>query len=201
MKIETIGGAAIAALILFITGFLAVFQQEGIGSVKDIAEGTWWVLLGGAALSFAKDYQALSARRLLANMTGSGNVHSPAAVGILAILLACFALSGCAAQRPQIDSIADGIAVTAADVETAAQTVRSLCRNAQPGGPCAVGALISTRQKESLKNGLQDVLDGLSIANLALAMDDFSGAKTKLARTQAILAVLSAELARMQQLK
>ncbi|MCH8134809.1 MAG: hypothetical protein IIB77_02385 [Proteobacteria bacterium] len=201
MKIETLGGAAIAAAILFITGFLAVFQQEGIGSVKDIAEGTWWVLLGGAILSFAKDYQALSARRFLARMSGSGNVHSPAAVGILAILLACFALSGCAAQRPQIDSIADGIAVTAADVETAAQTVRSLCRNLDPGGPCAAGALISTTQKESLKNGLQDVLDSLSLANLALAMDDYPGARTKLARTQAILAVLSAELARMQQLK
>ena len=198
MKIETIGGAAIAAFILFVTGFLAVFQQESVSSVKDITEATWWVLGLGALLSFGKDYQALTARRFLATMTGSGNVHSPAAVGILAILIACFAFSGCGVQRPQVDSIADGIAVTAADVETAAQTVKRLCRNAEPGGLCADGAAISTEQKESLKNGLQDVLDGLSVANLALATNDYGEATDRLARTQAILAVLSAELARLQ---
>ena len=122
----------------------------------------------------------------------------PLAAGILATLLACLMLSGCGIQRPQIDSVADGIAVTASDVETTAQTVQRLCRNERPGGPCANGALISTEQKESLKNGLQDVLDGLSMANLALATNDTVGAKDGLARTNAILAVLRAELTRLQ---
>ena len=117
---------------------------------------------------------------------------------MLATLLACLMLSGCATQRPQIDSMADAIAVTAADVETVAQTVKSLCRNERPGGPCAAGAPISTDQKESLKNGLQDVLDGLSLANLALATGDEAGARGGLARTEAILAVLRAELVRLQ---
>lgn len=197
MKIETLGGAAIAALILFVTGFLAVFQQDGVSSVSDISEAVWWILGGGAALSFLKDYQALSTRRLLAKVTG-GKASSPAAVGIIAILLTCFVLSGCGIQRPQVDSISDGIAVTAADVETAAQTVHRMCRNTRPGGPCARGALLSTEQKESLKNGLQDMLDGLSLANLAVATSDYDGARSGLARTQAILAVLSAELARLQ---
>lgn len=198
MKIETIGGAAIAALILFVTGFLAVFQQDDIASISDINEATWWVLGAGVALSFLKDYQALTVRRGLANVTGSGNVHSPAAVGLLAILLTCLMLSGCGVQRPQIDSISDGIAVTAADVETAAQTVKSLCRNERPGGPCASGALISTATKERLKSRLQSVLDGLSMANRALATDDTLVAQDRLARTEALLAVLRAELTRLQ---
>lgn len=122
----------------------------------------------------------------------------PLAAGILATLLACLMLSGCGIQRPQIDSVADGIAVTASDVETTAQTVQRLCRNTRPGGSCADGALISTEQKESLKNGLQDVLDGLSMANLALATNDTVGAMDGLARTNAILAVLRAELTRLQ---
>ncbi len=198
MKIETIGGALIAAVILFLTGMLALLTQEGVTEIGDISQLSWIVLGVGAFIGFGKDFQALTVRRALANITNSGNVHSPAAVGVLAILIACFAFSGCGVQRPQVDSIADGIAVTAADVETAAQTVKSLCRNTQPGGPCADGALISTEQKESLKNGLQDVLDGLSVANLALATNDYGEATDRLARTQAILAVLSAELARLQ---
>jgi len=202
MKIETLGGAVIAALVLFVTGFLAVFQQESVVSARDITEATWWILGGGAALSFLKDYQSLTVRRSLANMTNSGNVHSPGAVGIVAVLLACLMLSSCGylglTPRPEIDSVSDGIAVTAADVETAAQTVKRLCLNTEPGGPCADGATISTEQKESLKNGLQDVLDGLSIANLAVATDDEAAARGRLARTQAILAVLSAELVRLQ---
>lgn len=198
MKIETLGGAVIAAVILFVTGFLAVFQQDAIASVSDINEATWWVLGGGAALSFLKDYQALTVRRGLANVTGSGNVHSPAWVGIFAMLLACLMLSGCGTQRPQIDSLSDAIVVTAADVETAAQTVKSLCRNERPGGPCAPGALISTNTKERLKSALQSVLDGLSTANVALAAGDSIDAGDRLARTQALLAVLSAELTRLQ---
>lgn len=198
MKIETIGGAVIAAGILFLTGMLALLTQEGVTEIGDISQLSWIVLGVGALIGFGKDFQTLSVRRALANVTNSGNVHSPAAVGLLAILLACFSLSGCGLQRPNVDSISDGIAVTAADVETAAQTVKRLCRNERPGGPCANSALISTGQKESLKNGLQDVLDGLSIANLAVATGDGVGARSGLARTQAILAVLSAELARLQ---
>ena len=198
MKIETLGGAAIAAVILFVTGFLAVFQQDAIASISDISEATWWVLGGGAIASFLKDYQALTVRRALTNVTGSGNVHSPASVGIFAILLACLMLAGCGIQRPQTDSISDAIAVTAADVETAAQTVKDLCRNTVAGGPCADGALISTATKERLKEQLQDVLDSLRAADRLLASNDSISAQTRLGRTQALLAILSAELARLE---
>lgn len=74
MKIETIAGALIAALILFVTGFLALLQQDGVNGAGDISQVAWLVLGGGAVLSFLKDYQALTARRIIANLTGSGNV-------------------------------------------------------------------------------------------------------------------------------
>ncbi len=73
MNIETIGGALIAALILFVSGFLALLQQAGVNSAGDISQVAWLVLGGGAVLSFLKDYQALSARRLISKLTGSGN--------------------------------------------------------------------------------------------------------------------------------
>ncbi len=202
MKIETFVGALIAALIAFLTGAIALLTQDGVADLSDIGQVAWIVLGGGAAITFLKDMQAVWTRQKLANVTGSNNVHSPPTVGIVAMLLACLMLSGCSylgvTPRPDIDSIPDAIAVTAADVESAAQTVKSLCRNEQPGGPCAATAIISTDQKESLKNGLQDVLDGLSLANLAVANGDDAGAQSVLERTQAILAVLSAELARLQ---
>jgi len=203
MKIETIGGAFVAALILFGTGFLAVFQQDGVATIANISQATWLTLGVGAALSFLKDYQALSVRRAMeVHVTKSGNLHSPPAAGLLAGLVALLMLSGCTGlgitSRPSIDSLPDAIAVTAADVETAAQTVKRLCRNTEPGGPCAASAAISTEQKESLKYGLQDVLDGLSLANLAVANDNEAAARGSLARVNALLAVLSAELVRLQ---
>ncbi len=74
MKIETIGGALIAALILFVTGFMALLQQEGVASWRDISEVAWWILGGGSLLSFLKDFQALSTRRVIAKITGNQNV-------------------------------------------------------------------------------------------------------------------------------
>ncbi len=198
MKIETIGGALIAAAILFLTGMLALLTQDGVTEVGDISQLSWIVLGVGALIGFGKDFQAITVRRYLANATGSSNVHSPPAVGIIAILLACFMLSGCGTTRPPIDSMADAIAVTAADVETAAQAVKSLCRNTQPGGPCASNAAITTEQKEGLKDGLQEVVNGLNFANMAVSNDDIAGANGGLARTNALLAVLQAELTRLQ---
>jgi len=70
MNIENLSGAAIAALIGFLTGFLALLQQEGVGGVSDISEVAWWVLAVGAAISFLKDYQALATRRLVSSLKG-----------------------------------------------------------------------------------------------------------------------------------
>ncbi len=74
VKVETLAGALIAAVILFVSGFLALLQQDGVNSAGDISQVAWLVLAGGAVLSFLKDYQALTARRLIAKLTGSGNV-------------------------------------------------------------------------------------------------------------------------------
>ena len=70
MKIETITGALIAAIILFVTGFLAILQLPAIESWHDITSSAWLVLGGGSVLSFLKDYQALDTRRAIAKLTG-----------------------------------------------------------------------------------------------------------------------------------
>jgi len=67
-NVQTIGGAIIAALILLVTGFIALYQQDGVMSFSDISEGAWVVLAGGAALSFLKDYQAISTRRMIGSI-------------------------------------------------------------------------------------------------------------------------------------
>ena len=199
MKAENIGGAAIAALILFVSSLMTLFSANPDLTFADFSTATWVSLVGGLVVAFFKDAKANDTRTLIASMTSMDpNARSPWYVGILAGFLAMAMLSGCGIVRPDIDSTADAIAVTAADVETAAQTVSHLCLNVVPGGDCAEGAPISTGQKESLKNGLQDVLDGLSLANLALATQDNSGASSQLARTRALLSVLQAELARLE---
>lgn len=72
---ETIVGAVIAALIGFLTVVLALLMQEGVTQLSDISQLAWVVALVGAAISFLKDFQALWARRKLASITGSKNVH------------------------------------------------------------------------------------------------------------------------------
>jgi len=73
MNLNTIVGAVIAALILFFTGMLALLQTEGVETISDIGQIAWIVLGVGALVSFLKDYQAISTRRLVNKITGSGD--------------------------------------------------------------------------------------------------------------------------------
>lgn len=125
-------------------------------------------------------------------------LNSPPWVAFLAVVMACFMLAGCGTQRPHIDSAADAIVVTAADVETAAQVIHDLCQNLEPGGPCADGAILSTAHKESLKATLQSILDTLRMADVALAAGDGLQSNAYLARTESMLRILKSELARYQ---
>ena len=72
MNSETIIGALIAALIGFFTAVLALLVSEGVASIGDIAQISWIVAGVGALISFLKDYQALSARKAIAKLTGTG---------------------------------------------------------------------------------------------------------------------------------
>lgn len=136
------------------------------------------------------------------SLPGTGNnpnrINSPPWVSFLAVVVACFMLAGCGIQRPTIDSASDAIAVTAADVETAAQTIHDLCQNIEPGGPCADNAILSTERKERFKVYLQTILDTLRAADLALAAGDDAQSNTYLARTESMLLILKNELARYQ---
>ena len=127
------------------------------------------------------------------------SVNAPPLAGFLAIVLACSMLAGCGIQRPQINSISDAIAVTAADIETSAQLVKNLCLNTVPGGPCAPGAILSTEAKESLKAQLERMLSVLRAADMALSVNENLEAEDRLAQVQALLMILRGELARAQE--
>jgi len=112
MKTETILGALIAALILFLTGTLALLQLPETSGIKDINMTAWVVLGIGASISFLKDYQALTTRRLLSNLTPGPSVNSHWLVGILAILVASSMLGSCTGTRAAYKA-ADGLDETA----------------------------------------------------------------------------------------
>ena len=126
-------------------------------------------------------------------------VGSPVPVGILTLLFAMLMLSGCGVtsgiERPKIDSIAKGIAVTASDLETAAQTTLRLCGTVEPGGPCAPGAPIKTSTKDSIAAQIQEGINALNTANAALAIGETFEADDQLSRAEALLAIAEAELA------
>lgn len=69
MKVETITSALIAAMIILITSVVDKFANGAV-SISDISEASWWIMGGGAALQFLKDYQAISTRRFVAKLRG-----------------------------------------------------------------------------------------------------------------------------------
>lgn len=70
MKITTIGGASVAALILLISNIVTLFVENSDLTFGSISQATWVVILGGAAVAFLKDYQAVSTRRVIGKLTG-----------------------------------------------------------------------------------------------------------------------------------
>lgn len=70
---NTIIGAVIAALIAFITGAIALMQGDGVMQISDISDLQWFILAGGALVTFLKDYQAIATRRMLNKVTKTGD--------------------------------------------------------------------------------------------------------------------------------
>lgn len=72
MNVSTIGGALIAALISFMNALLALYMNDPELSFGMISQAAWVGMIGGGLVQFFKDYQALSTRRVISNITGTG---------------------------------------------------------------------------------------------------------------------------------
>ena len=107
-------------------------------------------------------------------------------------------LSACVTPRPKIDSVADAIVVTSADIESTAQTVQKLCGNTVPDGPCAPGAVISTRTKDRFKERLQDAQDTVVASNRLLAAGKSVEAGDRLSQAEIVIMAIQSELERRQ---
>lgn len=70
---NTIVGAAIAAAINFLTALVALFANDAELTFGLISQAAWVSILGGAAIQFFKDYQAISTRRLVNQVTKTGD--------------------------------------------------------------------------------------------------------------------------------
>ena len=70
---NTVIGAAVAALILFISSLVTLFTNNPELTFGQITTATWVSIVGGAAAAFLKDFQAISARRLVNKLTKTGD--------------------------------------------------------------------------------------------------------------------------------
>lgn len=73
MSVNTIVGALVATIIAILTGALALLSGDTITALSDISQLQWVILLVGGAITFFKDFQAITARRLVNKVTGSGD--------------------------------------------------------------------------------------------------------------------------------
>lgn len=73
MSIETIGGAIVAALILFVSSIVTLFVSDPELTFGSLSQATWVSVVGGALVAFLKDYQAVSTRRVIGKLTGNGD--------------------------------------------------------------------------------------------------------------------------------
>lgn len=70
---NTIIGALIATIIAMATAALALLSGANVTSLGDISGLQWTILLIGGLITFGKDFQAISARRLVNKVTGTGD--------------------------------------------------------------------------------------------------------------------------------
>ena len=70
---NTIIGAIIAALILFLSSMVTLFTNDPTLEFDGISTAVWVSIGGGAAIAFLKDYQSLTARRFINKATKSGD--------------------------------------------------------------------------------------------------------------------------------
>lgn len=70
---NTIIGAFVATVVALLTAALALLSGPDIMSLSDITGLQWTILLIGGAITFFKDFQAISARRLVNRVTGTGD--------------------------------------------------------------------------------------------------------------------------------
>lgn len=70
---NTLVGALVATIIALLTAALALLSGPEVTSLSDISGLQWTILLIGGAITFFKDFQAISARRLVNKVTGSGD--------------------------------------------------------------------------------------------------------------------------------
>ncbi len=68
MKMETVGGALIAAGILFVSSVVTLFTNDPNLTFGELSQATWVSLVGGTAVAFLKDYQAVSTRRIISGL-------------------------------------------------------------------------------------------------------------------------------------
>ncbi len=73
MNMETVSGAAIAALISFGNALLALFMNDTEMTLGMVSQAAWIGMVVGASVQFLKDYQALSTRRVIGKMTHRGD--------------------------------------------------------------------------------------------------------------------------------
>lgn len=70
---NTIVGAFVATIVALLTAALALLSGPEVTSLGDITGLQWTILMIGGAITFFKDFQAISARRLVNKVTGSGD--------------------------------------------------------------------------------------------------------------------------------
>ncbi len=73
VNVNTIVGALVAALLNFLTAVVALFANDAELTLSMITQAAWISMIGGAVIQFLKDYQAISARRLINKITKTGD--------------------------------------------------------------------------------------------------------------------------------
>lgn len=105
---------------------------------------------------------------------------------LILALAAC--LSACAVAGK-------GVGTTSLAIENVADAVRMACGNTVPGGPCTEGAIITTDEKEGIKNSLQIAVNYLAVADQAIVTGNGEQAAARLRQAEAILEAINRLLA------
>jgi type IV pilus biogenesis protein CpaD/CtpE len=97
------------------------------------------------------------------------------------VVVAALLLAGCTSNP------ADMLGTAYITADTLVVTAHQLCRNEEPGGPCAPDAVLTTAQKDKIRDRMQEVASLLTEARSLLAIGQEAAAMDSLTRARFLL--------------
>ncbi len=152
-------GGALSTILIWVLG-----AYGGVDAPPEVAAAFAVLVTAIAQMLLRERRVTIDAKGAIRARKPAHQQRSPAAVGLLAMLLVTLMLTGCVGAGGQ-RSIGNSIGASYLTVQTLADAIRLECGNVAPGGECTPDSVITTAEKENFKHWIGNALASIDSAH------------------------------------